>query len=100
MIKFWVNFGFIGSPVITMFHQVIYGEIVTIALKLFREVFVAYLNTVSFFLRVSFQCAKSQTETFAQRVFLCFVCTVQKRPSVQLPHMGFNKGLKHKKNIP
>ena len=67
-----MNFGFIGSPVITMFHQVIYGEIVTIALKLMGEVFVVYLNTVSFFLRVSFQCVKSQTETFAQRVFLVF----------------------------
>ena len=83
MIKFWVNFGFIGSPVITMFHQVIYSEIVSIALKPVGEVLV-YLNTVSFFLRVSFQCAKSQTETFAQRVFFVVsLRTVQKRPSFQ-----------------
>ena len=33
MIKFWVNFGFIGSTVITMFHQVNYSGIVTIMLK-------------------------------------------------------------------
>ena len=83
MIKFWVNFGFIGSPVITMFHQVIYSEIVTLMLKPVGEVLV-YLKTVGFSLRVSFQCAKSQTETFARRFFfLCFVCTVQKKPSVQ-----------------
>ena len=63
-----------------MFHQVIYGEFVTIVLKPMGEVLV-YLKTVSFFLRGSFQCAKSQTET--KGVFLCFVCTVEKRPSVQ-----------------
>ena len=28
-----MNFGFIGSPVITMFHQLISSEIVTIVLK-------------------------------------------------------------------
>ena len=62
-----------------MFHQVIYSEIVTLMLKPVGEVLV-YLKTVSFSLRVSFQCAKSQTETFARRVFfLCFVCTVQKK---------------------
>ena len=66
----WVNFGFIGCPVVEMFHQVIYGEIVTIMLKPMGEVLL-YLKTVRFFLRVSFQYAKSQTETFAQRVFFC-----------------------------
>ena len=73
MIKFWVNFGFIGSPVITMFHQVIYSEIVTLMLKPVGEVLV-YLKTVGFSLRVSFQCAKSQTETFARRFFFCVLC--------------------------
>ena len=92
-----MNFGFIGSPVITMFHQVIYGEIVTITLKPVGEV---YCKTVSFFSETVFKTQRARLRLSHEGFFLCFVCTAQKRPSVQLSHMEFSKGLKHKKNIP
>ena len=80
-----------------MFHQVIYGEIVTITLKPVGEV---YCKTVSFSQK-QFSKRKEPDWDFRMKgFFLCFVCTVQKRPSVQLPHMEFSKDLKHKKNIP
>ena len=76
-----MNFGFIGSPVITMFHQVIYGEIVTITLKPVGEV---YCKTVIFFSQKQFSKLKEPDLDFRTKVFfVCFGCTVQKRPSVQ-----------------
>ena len=66
-----------------MFHQVVYGEIVTIMLKPMGEVLV-YLKTVRFFLRVSFQCTqRARLRLSLKGFFLCFVGTFQKRPSVQ-----------------
>ena len=52
-----MSFGFIGSPVVTMFHHVIYDEIVTIMLKPVGEVLL-YLKTVSFFSQSQFSVHK------------------------------------------
>lgn len=94
-----MNFGFIGSPVITMFHQVIYGEIVTIMLKPVGEVLV-YWKTVSFFSGSVF-IAQLRLSHFAQRVFFCVLC-VQFRKDHQFgDHIWSSvKALEHKKNIP
>ena len=82
-----------------MFHQVNYSEIVPIMLKPVGAVLENFENS-QFFSQSQFSVRKEPDWDFRIKGFLCFACTVQKRLSVQLPHMEFNKGLKHKKNIP
>lgn len=84
MIKFWVNFGFIGSTVITMFHQVNYSEIVTIMLKPVGAVFENFENNSVFFSESVFSAQRARLR-LSHKGFFC-VLRVQFRKDYQFSY--------------
>ena len=74
-----------------MFHQVIYGEIVTIALKPVGEVLV-YLKTVSFFFSQSqFSVRKEPDWDFPTKGFFCVLCVQVRKDHQFSDHIWSSK---------
>lgn len=84
LIKFGVNFGFIGSTVITMFHQVNYSEIVTIMLKPVGAVLENFENSQFFFSESVFSAQRARLR-LSHKGFFC-VLRVQFRKDYQFSY--------------